>query len=106
MIAAVARERRRRRATVVQSGGEAVEVTAVGVNKAAALAEVAAEHGIEQADVDRVRRLPERRADARLGGARRRRRERSRRRCSTVADEVTASNDDDGVAIVLERLAV
>ena len=44
-IAAVARELAGGNATVVQSGGEAVEVTAVGVNKAAGLAEVAAETG-------------------------------------------------------------
>jgi Cof subfamily protein (haloacid dehalogenase superfamily) len=105
VIAAVARDVAGDALTVVQSGGEAVEVTAVGVNKAAGLAEVAAEHGIDQADVIAFGDYPNdvpMLAWAGHGVAV----ANAHAEVLAVADEVTASNDDDGVAIVLERLAV
>jgi Cof subfamily protein (haloacid dehalogenase superfamily) len=105
VIAAVARDVVGDALTVVQSGGEAVEVTAVGVNKAAGLAEVAAEHGIDQADVIAFGDYPNdvpMLAWAGHGVAV----ANAHAEVLAVADEVTASNDDDGVAIVLERLAV
>ena len=105
VIAAVARDVVGDALTVVQSGGEAVEVTAVGVNKAAGLAEVAAEHGIDQADViafgdypNDVPMLSWAGRGVAVANA--------HAEVLAVADEVTASNNDDGVAIVLERLAV
>jgi hypothetical protein len=103
-VAAVARELAGDRATVVQSGGEAVEVTALGVNKAAGLAEVAADHGIDAAEViafgDFLNDVPML-AWAGRGVAM----ANAHAEVLAVADEVTASNDDDGVAIVLEQLA-
>jgi Cof subfamily protein (haloacid dehalogenase superfamily) len=103
-VAAVARELAGGRATVVQSGGEAVEVTAIGVNKAAGLAEVAAEHGIGAAEViafgDFLNDVPML-AWAGRGVAV----ANAHAEVLAIADEVTASNDDDGVAIVLEQLA-
>jgi Cof subfamily protein (haloacid dehalogenase superfamily) len=104
-VAAVARELAGNALTVVQSGGEAVEVTAVGVNKAAGLAEVAAEHGIDAADVIAFGDYPNdvpMLAWAGRGVAV----ANAHAEVLAVADEVTASNDDDGVALVLERLAV
>jgi Cof subfamily protein (haloacid dehalogenase superfamily) len=103
-IAAVARELAGDGATVVQSGGEAVEVTAAGVNKAAGLAEVAAELRIEAADVIAFGDYPNdvpMLAWAGRGVAV----ANAHAEVLAVADEVTASNDDDGVAIVLEQLA-
>jgi Cof subfamily protein (haloacid dehalogenase superfamily) len=103
-VAAVARELAGNALTVVQSGGEAVEVTAVGVNKAAGLAEVAAEHGIDAADVIAFGDYPNdvpMLAWAGRGVAV----ANAHAEVLAVADEVTASNDDDGVALVLERLA-
>jgi Cof subfamily protein (haloacid dehalogenase superfamily) len=104
-VAAVARELVGDSLTVVQSGGEAVEVTAVGVNKAAGLAEVAAEHGIDAADVVAFGDYPNdvpMLAWAGHGVAV----ANAHSEVLAVANEVTASNDEDGVAIVLERLTV
>jgi Cof subfamily protein (haloacid dehalogenase superfamily) len=103
VVAAVARELAGTDATVVQSGGEAVEVTAVGVNKAAGLAEVAAGHGIDAADVIAFGDYPNdvpMLAWAGRGVAV----ANAHAEVLAIADEVTASNDDDGVAIVLEQL--
>jgi Cof subfamily protein (haloacid dehalogenase superfamily) len=102
-IAAVARDLAGDGATVVQSGGEAVEVTAAGVNKAAGLAEVAAERGIDAADVIAFGDYPNdvpMLAWAGRGVAV----ANAHAEVLAIADEVTASNDDDGVAIVLEQL--
>jgi Cof subfamily protein (haloacid dehalogenase superfamily) len=103
MVAAVARELAGDSATVVQSSGEAVEVTAVGVNKAAGLADVADEHDIDAADViafgDFLNDVPML-AWAGRGVAV----ANAHPEVLAIADEVTASNDDDGVAIVLESL--
>jgi Cof subfamily protein (haloacid dehalogenase superfamily) len=102
-IAAVARELVGGAATVVASGSHAVEVTAAGVNKAAALAEIAEELGIEAAEVLAFGDYPN---DAPMlawaghGVAV----ANAHAEVLAVADEVTASNDEDGVALVLERL--
>ena len=104
VILAVARDVAGDGATVVLSGDEAVEVTAVGVNKAAGLAEVADELGIEAKDVVAFGDYPNdvpMLAWAGRGVAV----ANAHAEVLAVADEVTASNDDDGVAIVLERLA-
>ena len=101
-VAAVARELAGDEATVVQSGGDAVEVTAAGVNKAAGLAEVAEELGIDAADVVAFGDYPNdvpMLAWAGLGVAV----ANAHAEVLAIADEVTASNDDDGVALVLER---
>jgi Cof subfamily protein (haloacid dehalogenase superfamily) len=102
-IAAVARELVGSAATVVASGSHAVEVTAAGVNKAAALAELAEELEIVAADVVAFGDYPN---DAPMlawaghGVAV----ANAHAEVLAVADEVTASNDEDGVALVLERL--
>jgi Cof subfamily protein (haloacid dehalogenase superfamily) len=103
-IAAVARELAGDAATVVASGSEAIEVTAAGVNKAAALAEIAEELGIDAADVVAFGDYPNDAAMlawAGLGVAM----ANAHAEVLAVADEVTASNDEDGVALVLERLS-
>jgi Cof subfamily protein (haloacid dehalogenase superfamily) len=103
-IAAVARELAGDGATVVQSGADAIEVTAAGVNKAAGLAEVAEELGIEAADVIAFGDFPNdvpMLAWAGRGVAV----ANAHAEVLAVANEVTASNDDDGVAVVLEQLA-
>ena len=103
-IAAVARGLAGDGATVVPSGGQAVEVTAAGVNKAAALAEIADELGIEPADVVAFGDYPNdvaMLAWAGLGVAV----ANAHAEVLAIADEVTASNDEDGVALVLERLS-
>jgi Cof subfamily protein (haloacid dehalogenase superfamily) len=102
-ILAVAREVAGEGATVVLSGDQAVEVTAVGVNKAAGLAEVAEELGIDAADVVAFGDYPNdvpMLAWAGLGVAV----ANAHAEVLAVSDEVTASNDDNGVALVLERL--
>jgi Cof subfamily protein (haloacid dehalogenase superfamily) len=103
VILAVAREVAGEGATVVLSGDQAVEVTAVGVNKAAGLAELADDLGIEAKDVVAFGDYPNdvpMLAWSGLGVAV----ANAHAETLAVADEVTASNDDDGVAIVLERL--
>jgi Cof subfamily protein (haloacid dehalogenase superfamily) len=79
-----------------------LEISATGVTKASALAELAAEHGIEAADVvafgDMPNDLPML-AWAGRGIAV----ANAHPDVIAVADEVTASNDDDGVAQVLSR---
>ena len=102
-IAEAARELAGDEASVTVPGPWTVEVSAAGVSKAAALAEVCAELEIEPADVvafgDYPNDLPMLEwaghavavANAHPDVLR-------------VADEVTASNADDGVALVLDRL--
>jgi hypothetical protein len=102
-IAAIARELVGGAATVVASGSHAVEVTAAGVNKAVALAEIADQLGIDAADVVAFGDYPNDApmlAWAGLGVAV----ANAHAEVLAVADEVTASNDEDGVALVLERL--
>jgi Cof subfamily protein (haloacid dehalogenase superfamily) len=103
-IAAVARELVGNGATVVASGSWAVEVTAAGVNKATALAELAEALGIPASDVvafgDYPNDIPML-AWAGHGVAV----ANAHPDVIEIADEVTATNDEDGVALVLERLA-
>jgi Cof subfamily protein (haloacid dehalogenase superfamily) len=86
-------------ATVVASGSEAVEVTPAGVNKATAVAElgVPPEHVIAFGDYPNdVPMLVWAGRGVAMGNA--------HAEVLAVADEVTATNDEDGVALVLERL--
>jgi hypothetical protein len=104
-ILSVAREVAGEGATVVLSGDQAVEVTAVGVNKAAGLAELAEELGIEAKDVVAFGDYPNdvpMLAWAGRGIAV----ANAHAEVLAIADEVTASNDEDGVALVLEQLAL
>ena len=86
--------------TVVASGSEAVEVTAAGVNKATAVAElgVPPEEVIAFGDYPNdIPMLTWAGRGVAMGNA--------HADVLAIADEVTATNDEDGVAIVLERLA-
>ncbi|HXH96697.1 MAG TPA: Cof-type HAD-IIB family hydrolase [Gaiellaceae bacterium] len=102
-IAALARRLAGARASVSLSGEWVVEVSAAGVNKASALAELCEELGVAAADVvafgDQLNDLPML-AWAGHGVAV----ANAHPDVIDVADEVTASNDEDGVALVLERL--
>jgi Cof subfamily protein (haloacid dehalogenase superfamily) len=104
VIAAAAREVLGEDACVYISGEWVVEVSAAGVNKAAALAEVCEELAIEQRDVvafgDHMNDVPML-AWAGHGVAV----ANAHPDVIDAADEVTASNEEDGVAIVLERLS-
>jgi Cof subfamily protein (haloacid dehalogenase superfamily) len=105
VIAAAAREIVRDDAAVYISGNWVIEISAAGVNKATALAEICEERGLEAADVvafgDHLNDLPML-AWAGLGVAV----ANAHPDVIEAADEVTASNDEDGVALVLERLSV
>jgi Cof subfamily protein (haloacid dehalogenase superfamily) len=95
----LARELVGERLTVVASGAEAVEVTAAGVNKATALAElgVPPEHVIAFGDYPNdIPMLTWAGHGVAMGNA--------HAEVLAIADEVTATNDQDGVALVLERL--
>jgi hypothetical protein len=101
-IAALARELAGDRATVSLSGEWVVEVSPAGVNKATAPAELCEERGIEAADVvafgDHLNDLPMLSwAGHAVAVAN------AHPELIDVADEVTSSNDEDGVALVLER---
>ena len=80
-----------------------LEISASGISKASGLASLADEHGVEAADVvafgDMPNDLPML-AWAGHGVAV----ENAHAEVLAAADEVTRSNDDDGVAVVLERL--
>ena len=103
VLAALVREVAGDSATVVMPGVWTVELSAVGVSKAAALAELCEELGLTAADVIAFGDFPNDLAMLTWAG-----------RSVAVAnahpdviaeaDEVTASNDEDGVALVLERL--
>ena len=87
------------RLTVVASGSEAVEVTAAGVNKATAVAEL----GYPPEDVvafgdypNDIPLLTWAGLGVAMGNA--------HPDVVAIADEMTATNDEDGVALVLERL--
>lgn len=98
-IQEIAREIAADRLTVVASGSEAVEVTAAGVNKATAVAELgfAPEEVIAFGDYPNdVPMLTWAGHGVAMGNA--------HAEVLAIADEVTATNDDDGVALVLERL--
>jgi HAD superfamily hydrolase (TIGR01484 family) len=85
--------------TVVASGSEAVEVTAAGVNKATAVAELGypPEQVIAFGDYPNdIPLLTWAGCGIAMGNA--------HADVLAIADEITASNDEDGVARVLERL--
>jgi HAD superfamily hydrolase (TIGR01484 family) len=91
------------RAQATHSGGPFVEVSAAGVDKAAALAVLCAELGVQAASVvafgDALNDLPLLRwAGHAVAVAN------AHPEVRAVADEVAPSNQDDGVAVVLERL--
>ena len=98
-IQELARELVGDRLTVVASGSEAVEVTAAGVNKATAVAEL----GVPASEVvafgdypNDIPLLTWAGHGVAMGNA--------HPDVVAIADEVTATNDEDGVALVLERL--
>ena len=96
----LARELVGERLTVVASGSEAVEVTAAGVNKATAVAELgyAPEDVIAFGDYPNdIPLLQWAGHGVAMGNA--------HPDALASADEVTASNDEDGVALVLERFS-
>jgi Cof subfamily protein (haloacid dehalogenase superfamily) len=102
-IAEAARELAGDQASVTIPGPWTVEVSAAGVSKAAALAELCAELAIEPAEViafgDYPNDLPMLEwAGHAVAVAN------AHPDVLAVADEVTASNEDDGVAVVLERI--
>jgi len=103
-IAAIAREVAGESATVSLSGPWVVEVSAAGVNKAAALAELCDELGIDAKDVvafgDHLNDLPMLAWAGRAVAV-----ANAHPDVVELADEVTATNDEDGVALVLERLS-
>jgi hypothetical protein len=80
-----------------------LEVSAIGVTKATTLAEVAAQHGLGRADVIAFGDMPNDLEMLQWAGhgvavAN------AHPDVLAVVDEVTATNDEDGVAVVLERL--
>jgi Cof subfamily protein (haloacid dehalogenase superfamily) len=103
-VLAHARELGADEASVTLTGDAFVEVMAAGVAKEAALAALAAERGIAPGEVVA---FGDQLTDAGmlawsgLGVAV----ANAHRSALEAADEVTASNDEDGVAVVLERLA-
>ncbi len=104
VIAAAARELAGNAVSVSISGSWVVEVSAAGVNKAAALAELCEERGIDRNDViafgDHLNDLPMLSwAGHAVAVAN------AHPEVIEIADEVTATNDEDGVALVLERFA-
>jgi Cof subfamily protein (haloacid dehalogenase superfamily) len=103
VLAAAARELAGEHASVAIPGPWTVEISAAGVNKAAALADVCAAQGIAAEAVvafgDYPSDLPMI-AWAGRGIAV----ANAHPDVLAAADEVTASNDEDGVAVVLERL--
>jgi Cof subfamily protein (haloacid dehalogenase superfamily) len=91
-------------ATLTHSSSDGLlEISAAGVSKATGLARLASEHGVDPGQVVAFGDMPN---DlpmltwAGLGVAV----ANAHPAVLEVADEVTASNDDDGVALVLERL--
>lgn len=80
-----------------------LEISAAGVSKAVALEELAAEHGLGAADAVAFGDMPNDLSMLTWAGhgvavAN------AHRHVLAAADEVTASNDEDGVALVVERL--
>jgi Cof subfamily protein (haloacid dehalogenase superfamily) len=103
VLDALVREVAGESASVLRPGEWTVELSAVGVNKAAALAELCDELGVEPRDViafgDFLNDLPMLAwAGHSVAVAN------AHPDVIAEADEVTASNDEDGVAVVLERL--
>jgi Cof subfamily protein (haloacid dehalogenase superfamily) len=104
VIASAARELAGDEAAVTVPGIWTVEVSAAGVNKAAALAELCDEFGVSAEEVvafgDYLNDLPMLAWAGRAVAV-----ANAHPELVDVADEVTASNDEDGVALVLERLS-
>jgi hypothetical protein len=89
-------------ATTTFSGTRLLEISAAGVTKAFALERLAAEHDVVPADViafgDMINDIPLLRWAGRgIAVAN------AHPDVIAIADEITASNDDDGVALVIER---
>jgi Cof subfamily protein (haloacid dehalogenase superfamily) len=103
ILAAVAREIAGESAFVTSSGGGYVEISAAGVNKASALAEVCEERRIPPEEVvafgDQPTDLP-----MLIWAGRGVAVANAHPDVAEAAGEVTASVDEDGVALVLERL--
>ena len=91
-------------ATLTQSGLGFIELTAPGVDKASGLAVVAAELGIDAADVCVFGDMPNDVPMFRWAGWRRVAVANAHPSVLALADEVTGSNDADGVAAWLEAL--
>jgi Cof subfamily protein (haloacid dehalogenase superfamily) len=103
VLAALVEELAGESASVLRPGEWTVELSAVGVNKAAALAELCEEQGLTADDViafgDYLNDLPMLAWAGRSVAV-----ANAHPEVIAEADEVTASNDEDGVALVLERL--
>jgi len=103
VLAALVRDLAGSSASVVVPGEWTVELSAAGVNKAAALAELCDDLGLEASDViafgDFLNDLPMLAWAGRSVAV-----ANAHPDVIEEADEVTASNDEDGVAMVLERL--
>lgn len=103
-LLAAAREVVGELATVTHSSaGGLLEISAVGVSKAVALEELAAEHGLGAGDAVAFGDMPNDLSMLAWAGhavavAN------AHPDVLAVADEVTATNDEDGVAVVVERL--
>jgi Cof subfamily protein (haloacid dehalogenase superfamily) len=102
-LAAAAREVVSDSAAVSVSGESVVEISAAGVNKAVALKELASELGVEAADVVALGDYPN---DLPMLAWAGRSIAPANAHPDVLArvDEVTESNDDDGVALSIERL--
>jgi Cof subfamily protein (haloacid dehalogenase superfamily) len=103
VVAAAARELAGDQASISIAGPWVVEVSAAGIDKAAALAELREERRIDAAEVvafgDHLNDVPILAwAGHAVAVAN------AHPDAVAAADEVTASNDEDGVALVLERL--
>jgi Cof subfamily protein (haloacid dehalogenase superfamily) len=103
VLAALVREVVGESASVLVPGERTVELSAVGVNKATALAELCDELGLESGDVIAFGDFPNDLpmlvwAGHSVAVAN------AHPDVIAAADEITASNDEDGVAVVLERL--
>jgi Cof subfamily protein (haloacid dehalogenase superfamily) len=90
-------------AAVAVAGEWVVEITAAGVNKAAALRELAADLGVAAAEVVAFGDYPNDLAMLEWAG-RSIAPSNAHPDVLALVDEVTASNDDDGVAFSIERL--
>jgi Cof subfamily protein (haloacid dehalogenase superfamily) len=105
VLAALVRDLAGDSASVVVPGEWTVELSATGVNKAAALAELCDDLGLEASDViafgDFLNDLPMLAWAGRSVAV-----ANAHPDVIEEADEVTASNDEDGVAVVLERLVL
>jgi Cof subfamily protein (haloacid dehalogenase superfamily) len=102
-LAAVVREVAGDRATAYVSGTWVVEVSPAGVNKAAALAELCEELGVPATDVvafgDHLNDMPMLSWSGRAIAV-----ANAHAEVIAIAGEVTRTNDEDGVAVVLEQL--